>query len=195
MGSEQGAVAADALIGASKSQVTQLNGTYTAIDSASNAAGIYVTNSMFKGGVSVADGIVKGLESQQSRISNAMLSVGYGMEKALKKALGINSPSKVAQIHTDNFTGTIADRLKAAVNPISGHAAAIGHAMVPSKSLFGGTGATAYRPSAPAYQGAPSYRAASSVPTTVTHNYYITDQSNPVATAHEVTRRQTALAV
>lgn len=194
MGSTQGAVAADALIGASKAQVNTLNGTYTAMDQASATAGSYVTNAMFKGGVSVAEGIVKGLESQQANITKAMLNVGYSMEKALKKSLGINSPSRVATEHTDNFTGTIADRLKAAVNPISGHALAIGNAMVP-KSVFGGTGATAYRPSAPTYQGAPNYRPAASGPTTVTHTYYITDQSNPIATAHEVTRRQTALAV
>jgi hypothetical protein len=195
MGSAQGTVAADALIHASKSQVTQLNGTYTAMDSASNAAGIYVTNSMFKGGVSVAAGIVKGLESQQSAIARAMTNVGLGMEKALKKALGINSPSRVATDITDNFTGTIIDRQKAALNPISAHATALGHAMVPSKSLFGGSGSTAYRPSAPTYQGAPNYRAANSGGVTVNHTYHITDQTNPIATAHEVTRRQTALKV
>jgi TP901 family phage tail tape measure protein len=195
MGSAQGTVAADALIHASKSQVTQLNGTYTAMDSASNAAGIYVTNSMFKGGVSVAQGIVKGLESQQSAIARAMTNVGLGMEKALKKALGINSPSRVATDITDNFTGTIIDRQKAALNPISAHATALGHAMVPSKSLFGGSGSTAYRPSAPTYQGAPNYRAANSGGVTVNHTYNITDQTNPIATAHEVTRRQTALKV
>jgi hypothetical protein len=113
----------------------------------------------------------------------------------LKKALGINSPSRVATDITDNFTGTIIDRQKAALNPISAHATALGHAMVPSKSLFGGSGSTAYHASAPTYQGAPNYRAANSGGVTVNHTYNITDQTNPIATAHEVTRRQTALAV
>jgi TP901 family phage tail tape measure protein len=195
MGSEQGAVAADALIGASNAQVTTLNGTYTAMDSASDAAGIYVTNSMFKGGVAVAQGIVSGLQSQESAITKAMTQVGLSMEKALKKALGINSPSRVATDITDNFTGTIIDRQKAALGPIGAHATAMGHAMTPSKSLLGGSGSTAYRPSAPSYQGAPSYQAAAASRPSVTIINHITGQSNPVATAHEVTRRQTALAV
>jgi TP901 family phage tail tape measure protein len=47
---------------------------------------------------------------------------------------------------------------------------------------------------APSYRGAPSYQSAASSGAPVVNNYYITGQSNPIATAHEVTRRQTALA-
>jgi hypothetical protein len=47
-------VAADALLKGSKADVKNLNGVYTAIDSASKAAGTYVTDAMYKGGVNAA---------------------------------------------------------------------------------------------------------------------------------------------
>jgi len=62
----------------------------------------------------------------------------------------------------------------------------------PAMNYMNQTGKLPPTGGAPSYHGAPSYQpAAASAP--VTNNYYITGQSNPVATAHEVTRRQMSL--
>ena len=64
----------------------------------------------------------------------------------------------------------------------------------PALNYMNSTGRLPSAGSSPAYQSAPSYQAAASPAHSVT-TIYVTGQSNPVATAHEVTRRQTALAV
>jgi hypothetical protein len=143
LGSVEGMVAADALLKGSKADVKNLNGVYTAIDSASKAAGTYVTDAMYKGGINAANGLVKGLQSQEKAIEKQMLKIGLGMEGALKKALGIRSPSRKAAAIGDNFAGTLADRLQAGASPVAKQAKALGDAMsVVPKSY---TPATTYR--------------------------------------------------
>lgn len=139
MGSGPGSSAADALLAGSSGDVKKLNTTYTDITKASDEAGTYVTNAMFKGGVNVAAGLVKGLESQQGAIEKQMLKIGLGMEKALKKALGIRSPSRKAMAIGDNFSGTLASSLLAGRGGVESAAKALGDAVyvAPSKSLAG----------------------------------------------------------
>lgn len=143
LGSVEGMVAADALLKGSKADVKNLNGVYTAIDSASKAAGTYVTDAMYKGGINAANGLVKGLQSQEKAIEQQMLKIGLGMEGALKKALGIRSPSRKAAAIGNNFAGTLADRLAANKPLVAKHAQGLGDAMsVVPKSY---TPATTYR--------------------------------------------------
>jgi TP901 family phage tail tape measure protein len=144
LGSVEGMVAADALLKGNKGDVRNLNNVYTAIDSASAAAGTYVTDAMYKGGVNAAAGLVKGLQSQEKAIETQMLKIGLSMETALKKSLGIKSPSRKAAAIGDNFAGTLADRLQAGATPVAKQAAALGDAMsVVPKSY---TPAITYRP-------------------------------------------------
>ncbi|AYN57807.1 tail length tape measure protein [Arthrobacter phage Eileen] len=144
LGSVEGMVAADALLKGSKADVKNLNGVYGSIDAASKAAGTYVTDAMYKGGINAANGLVKGLQSQEKAIEQQMLKIGLGMEGALKKALGIRSPSRKAAAIGDNFAGTLAHRLQAGKGNVAKHAAALGDAMsVVPKSY---TPAITYRP-------------------------------------------------
>jgi hypothetical protein len=150
-------VAADALLKGSKADVKNLNGVYGAIDSASKAAGTYVTDAMYKGGINAANGLVKGLQAQEKAIEKQMLKIGLGMETALKKALGIRSPSRKAKAIGDNFAGTLADRLAAGAEPVAKQAKALGDAMTVSPTY---APATTYRPvpkSAAAAPPAPVY--------------------------------------
>jgi hypothetical protein len=96
MGVADGSQAADALLQAKPGEVTTLNSTYKAIGAASTLAGTYVTDSMFKGGVNAATGLVKGLQSQQGAIDKQMERIGLGMEDALKRALGLPVPKRKA---------------------------------------------------------------------------------------------------
>ncbi|QWY79648.1 tail length tape measure protein [Arthrobacter phage Persistence] len=144
LGSVEGMVAADALLKGSKTDVKNLNGVYNSIDSASKAAGTYVTDAMYKGGINAANGLVKGLASQQKAIEKQMLSIGLGMEKALKAALGIKSPSRKAAAIGDNFAGTLAKRLEVGKGNVAKHAGALGDAMSVVPKAY--APAVAYRP-------------------------------------------------
>jgi TP901 family phage tail tape measure protein len=97
MGTEEGMRAADALLAGSNKSIKELNTQYRRIDWYSQKAGLQVTEGFYKGGVNAAKGLVKGLEDQQDAIEKQMLKIANGMQTALKKALGIHSPSKVMQ--------------------------------------------------------------------------------------------------
>ncbi|MDR0482815.1 MAG: tape measure protein [Cellulomonadaceae bacterium] len=95
MGVEAGITAADVLLGMSTTDVKAMNQAYSDIEKCSNQAGQYVTEGFYKGGLSAADGLVKGLESQEKAIQDAIMKIATSMETALKTALGIKSPSRV----------------------------------------------------------------------------------------------------
>jgi TP901 family phage tail tape measure protein len=94
-GVDQGGATAAALSGASKSQINQINQLQTATKSAANAAGKSVADSMYGAGIKSAQGLVKGLQSQEKAIERQMMRIAKAMQKAIKKALGIRSPSQV----------------------------------------------------------------------------------------------------
>jgi hypothetical protein len=50
---------------------------------------------MYDNGIHMAEGLVKGLESQAGAIEKQMLKIADSMVKAIKKQLGIHSPSRV----------------------------------------------------------------------------------------------------
>ncbi|MEW2177139.1 phage tail tape measure protein [Streptomyces sp. NPDC005406] len=94
-GVEQGSGAAAALATASKSQIAQINTTQGALVTAAGQAGATAGNAMYGAGIQAAAGLVKGLKSQQKAIETQMTSIATAMAKAIKKALGIHSPSRV----------------------------------------------------------------------------------------------------
>ncbi|MFD5057436.1 phage tail tape measure protein [Streptomyces sp. NPDC058394] len=94
-GVEQGSGAAAALANASASQISQINATQKQLVGAATAAGDTAGTAMYGAGIQAANGLVKGLKSQQKEIEEQMASIGASMAKAIKKALGIKSPSRV----------------------------------------------------------------------------------------------------
>lgn len=94
LGSEEGSQVADALIAGGKGTANQLNEYYRQTDVWANRAGQVVTEGFYKGGLSAADGLVRGLERKEKAIQDAMVRLAKSMEKALKKALGIRSPAR-----------------------------------------------------------------------------------------------------
>ncbi|MFB7399792.1 phage tail tape measure protein [Streptomyces rubiginosohelvolus] len=94
-GVEQGASAAAALATASKAQITQANTNQAALVKAAGSAGATAGNAMYGAGIHAAQGLVKGLQSEQKSIERQMLKIAVGMQKAIRKALGIKSPSRV----------------------------------------------------------------------------------------------------
>lgn len=94
-GVEQGAGAAAALATASTSQLAQINAQQAALTKAATAAGNTAGDAMYGSGIRAAQGLVTGLQSQQKAIEKQMLAIAKGMQAAIKKALGIHSPSRV----------------------------------------------------------------------------------------------------
>jgi hypothetical protein len=50
---------------------------------------------MYGAGIKSAQGLVKGLQSQEKAIERQMMKIAQAMQKAIKHALGIHSPSRV----------------------------------------------------------------------------------------------------
>lgn len=88
---------AGAILGGSDSDIRALNDMQKKINSAAKSAGNTAADAMYGAGIKAADGLVKGLQKQQKSIENVMMKIAKSMEKALKKALGIHSPSRVMQ--------------------------------------------------------------------------------------------------
>ncbi|MER8233467.1 hypothetical protein [Streptomyces sp. NPDC094049] len=94
-GVEQGGAAAAALAVASSGQIKQINSTQAQLVAAANKAGATAGDAMYGAGIQAAQGLVKGLQKEQKAIEQQMLVIAKGMQGAIKKALGIRSPSRV----------------------------------------------------------------------------------------------------
>ncbi|MET7412523.1 phage tail tape measure protein [Streptomyces rubiginosohelvolus] len=94
-GVEQGASAAAALATASQAQIKQANSSQAALVKAAGNAGATAGDAMYGAGIRAGQGLVRGLQREQAAIERQMLKIATGMQKAIKKALGIKSPSRV----------------------------------------------------------------------------------------------------
>lgn len=98
-----GAATAASLLNMTPAQIAQLNALQTQLTTAAGKAGTAAANGMYGAGVQAAQGIVDGLKSQQKAIEDQMLKIAEAMEKAIKQALGIKSPSRV-MMAVSNYT-------------------------------------------------------------------------------------------
>ncbi|MGW4305070.1 phage tail tape measure protein [Streptomyces californicus] len=94
-GVEQGAASAAVLASASAAQVKQINSQQAALVKAADAAGATAGSAMYGAGIQAAQGLVRGLQKEQKSIEKQMLAIAKGMQKAIRQALGIKSPSRV----------------------------------------------------------------------------------------------------
>ncbi|GKQ34597.1 hypothetical protein [Streptomyces sp. A012304] len=143
MGPEAGFAYASALVGADKATFGAINSLQSQIKSSSDSLGRAGADALYDSGAAAGKGFLKGLESQQKAIQDAMIKIAKGMEAAIKKALGIKSPSTVmAQLGVystqglaaglvegvpvlDRALGAVAGRV-ADTRPVLGRAAAAG---------------------------------------------------------------------
>ena len=88
---------AGAILAGSSSEIQTLNEMQSRINTAANTAGKTASDAMYAAGIKAADGMVKGLQKRQDAIEAQMLKIAKSMEKAIKRALGIKSPSKVME--------------------------------------------------------------------------------------------------
>lgn len=106
LGPEQGAELAASLSRQSASTIKQINAQQAALVKASQGLGRTSADVLFDAGKQAGRGFLTGLRAQQKQIEALMLSIAKGMQRAIKRALGIRSPSRVfAQIGDDTATG------------------------------------------------------------------------------------------
>ncbi|KAB2976046.1 hypothetical protein F8R89_31055 [Streptomyces sp. SS1-1] len=95
MGPEQGGAFAKSLAGADKATIKQYNSLNANINKESSKLGKLGADLLYDSGKHAGKGFLTGLKAQQKDIEKLMLSIAKGMQKAIKKALGIKSPSTV----------------------------------------------------------------------------------------------------
>lgn len=95
MGPEAGYTYASALVGADKATFASINSLQSQINKGSDTLGKLGADAMYDSGKNASKGFLAGLASQQKAIEQLMLDIAKGMQKSIKKALGIKSPSTV----------------------------------------------------------------------------------------------------
>lgn len=95
MGPDAGYAYASALAGMSKSALSAVSATQTSLDRAATNLSAQGADLMYDSGKQAGKGFLTGLTSQQKAIEDQMVKIAKGMQKAIKKALGIKSPSRV----------------------------------------------------------------------------------------------------
>lgn len=93
-GPEQGLAAANAIL-SQAGGVEQINSLQRTLNSTANALGNTASSAMYSAGIKAAEGLVKGLTQQKRTIEDTMLAIAKGMVRAIRRALGIKSPSTV----------------------------------------------------------------------------------------------------
>lgn len=94
-GPEAGLAAAKAIQQGGKAGITELNALNKQLTDTGTAMGSTTADTFYKAGVSAAQGLVSGLQSQEKALQKQMDKLALGMVKALKKELKIKSPSQV----------------------------------------------------------------------------------------------------
>lgn len=90
-----GMATAQSLLNATPDQIKQINELQAQLQKSADAAGTTAANAMYGAGLHAAEGLVAGLTANQKAIEATMMAIAKSMEAAIKKALGIKSPSRV----------------------------------------------------------------------------------------------------
>lgn len=92
-----GMATAQSLLNATPEQIAQINQLEAQLQKSADKAGTVTAEAMYGAGIKAAEGLVRGLEAQQSQIEAAMMKIAKAMEASIKKALGIKSPAKLME--------------------------------------------------------------------------------------------------
>lgn len=130
-GPEEGMTLADAFLGASKAEQKSYLSTWGEYEKQAGRIGDIVTGGFYSGGVNAANGVVKGLESEQKSVEKAIAKLAKSIETTFKSVLGIASPSKVMGEAAKWVPEAARLKLLEAVPGVQDAAAALGDAMVP----------------------------------------------------------------
>jgi TP901 family phage tail tape measure protein len=95
MGVESGGALANTLANSSYDDLQAISKLQQQIRNLATTTGTHVAGDLYNAGIAAAQGLVKGLNSQMKSITAAMTKIANALVKAIKKELGIKSPSTV----------------------------------------------------------------------------------------------------
>ncbi|MEU6098953.1 hypothetical protein [Streptomyces sp. NPDC047079] len=131
MGPEAGYAYASALVGADKNTFKSINSLQSQLDKSTTTLGQVGADRLYDAGRNAGRGFLKGLEGQQKDIERLMMSIAKSMQKSIKRALGIKSPSTVmarlGSYSTQGLARGLVDGMPAldrALDAVSGRVAA-----------------------------------------------------------------------
>lgn len=117
MGPEEGYAYASALAGSSSKLLKEINSTQYKVNDQAESLGRNGADALYDAGKNASKGFLTGLKSQQKALESYMVKVAKGMQKALRRALGIRSPSRVmaedGRFTMDGFLGGLDERMPA----------------------------------------------------------------------------------
>lgn len=94
-GVEQGSTFADALLGGGTGSIQNVNSLVSQINGIADSLGGETSSRMYQAGVDAAKGLVDGLTSLSAQLDAAAYRLGGSIATAVRKSLGIASPSRV----------------------------------------------------------------------------------------------------
>lgn len=94
-GAADGGAMARALATANTATIKEFNGLQGQLNSSANAVGKVTADALYGAGLRAAQGLVKGLQSQEKALEAQMVRIANSMVAAIKKALKIKSPSRI----------------------------------------------------------------------------------------------------
>ncbi|MFE1272063.1 hypothetical protein [Streptomyces sp. NPDC058758] len=174
MGPDEGYAYASALAGMSTADFKEVNQLQTQIDTEADKVGKAGSNALYGAGIASAQGLVNGLKSQQSAIEAQMIEIAKGMERAIKKALGIRSPSRVAWAIGANFGQSTGSGVLSALPAVGRAVDAVAERMAGIRPMPG--------------QPVAGIGAGVAAGPSIIANITITDAMDPVRVGHEVQR-------
>ena len=130
---------AQQLLEGGQSAVDQVNTLGSALDAAAKGLGNTASKDLYQAGVDAAAGLVKGLEQQQAAIQKQMDKIATAMVNAIKKKLGIKSPSRESMKDGAWTVKGLVSGLQASSSLSEKAAADVGHSTINSlrKTLTG----------------------------------------------------------
>lgn len=96
-GIEGGAEVAKALLAGSTADMRSINASFKSINDTAAATGAQLSGQLYNAGINAANGVIAGLKKRRAAVEATLVAMAQSMEKALKRALKIKSPSKVTE--------------------------------------------------------------------------------------------------
>ena len=145
-GQEAGSATVAALLEGGGGAVAQINALAETAGTLATEIGVTASNEMFDAGINVAQGLLDGLMSKDAALTAAASKIASNLTAAVKKQLGIKSPSKVFAGIGDNIGVGLANGIDGTVSTVSGAVSGMMGAVTPSDvsldggKAFGGSG-------------------------------------------------------
>lgn len=86
---------ANELLAGGKEEINKVNDLNNQLSTVAKSLGVQASSELYDAAVKAAEGLVKGLQNQQKAIEKQMDAIADAMVRAIKKKLGIKSPSRV----------------------------------------------------------------------------------------------------